>query len=91
LISFKGIYGGIQHNLGQWLKFVQNIFVFDAEQERSSSSKSCNSDNDVLVLHALLKYLIKAIFVSLKLFFAQMALSLLFKNVHGELFARVIL
>jgi hypothetical protein len=90
LVSFEGVDRSIQHSLSQGLELVQNILVFDTEQERGGGSKSCYSDNDVLVLHALLKYLIETVFMSVKLLIAQMALSLLLKNVHGELFALVI-
>ena len=87
LITLKSINGGIQHYLSQGLELVQNGLVLNAQQEGGSGSQSCNSNFDVLVLHALLEDLVEAVLVGVQLLVAEVALSLLLENVHGHLLA----
>ena len=85
LIAFKSINSSVKENLGQWLELLQDLLVFNAQQEGSSSSEGGDPDGNVLVLHALFEDCVERVLVGHQLLVRQMALSLLFENIHGEL------
>jgi hypothetical protein len=84
-VYLKGRNEGLKHSWDQGSELGQNLFVINAHQKGGGCSKRSNSHVNVLICQAFFEDGVETVLVLQKLLIGQVALGLLFENVHGEL------